>query len=173
MKPGLRHRLCRLFHLSRLFGLAALLGATAGCDYFALQELRPGVSTAREVQERFGNPAMEWRNDDGSLTWEYPRGPQGVDTYMITLGPDRVLRSIEQVLTEAHYARIEPGMDEAQVRRILGRPGSINRYPAKPETVWDWRIAGPAVATEEWHFHVHFGPDGKVAGTSRRQEIKG
>ena len=63
-------------------------------------------------------------NEDGSLTWEYPRGPAGVDTYMITLGPDRVLRSVEQVLTEAHYARIEPGMDEAQVdfwrRKFLG-----------------------------------------------------
>ena len=152
--------------------LALLLGLSlAGCDYLALQDLKPGTSTDLEVRDRFGTPAMEWHNEDGSLTWEYPRGPAGVDTYMITLGPDRILRSVEQVLTEANFARIEKGMSQEQVRRILGRPGSINHFPLKPETVWDWRIAG-IPASDETHFHVNFGADGRVSGTSRRVEAK-
>jgi len=161
----------RFKHLGFALGTALAL-CLGGCDYFALQELKPGISTDLEVRDRFGQPTMEWRNDDGSLTWEYPRGPQGNDTYMITIGPDRVLRAVEQVLTEANYARIEKGMDEARVRRILGKPGHVTTYPNKGETVWDWRIAG-TIPSEEAHFHVHFGPDGKVGGTSRRVEPKG
>lgn len=149
-----------------LLGLSLTL-ALAGCDYFALQELRPGVSTAREVRERLGEPGMEWEEGDGGRTWEFPRGPAGTDTYMATLGPDGVLRRIEQVLTEDNFARIEKGMDEGRVRRLLGRPGSVQHFPLKPETVWDWRILGTP-PTDETHFHVHFGPDGRVTGTSRR-----
>ena len=158
--------------MKRLLSALALLLGIAGCDYFALQDLKPGVSTDLEVRERLGRPTLEWRNADGSVTWEYPKGPQGTDTYMVTIGPDRILRVVDQVLTEANYARIEKGMDGDQVRRILGKPGQITTYPHKPETVWDWHIAG-SLPSEEAHFHVHFSPDGKVTGTSRRVEVKG
>lgn len=151
-----------------ILALALLLG---GCDYLALQELKPGISTDLDVRDRFGQPTMEWRNSDDSLTWEYPRGPAGTDTYMISIGPDRILRRVEQVLSEANYARIERGMTGDEVRRILGKPGAVTPFPAKGEVVWDWHIAG-TLPTEEWHFHVHFGPDGKVSGTSRRQELR-
>jgi outer membrane protein assembly factor BamE (lipoprotein component of BamABCDE complex) len=141
-----------------------------GCDYFAIQELKPGVSTAAEVRSRLGEPVQEYRNADGSWTWEFNRQPSGTDCYMVTIGPDQVMRSIEQVLTEANLARIVAGMDRDEVRRRLGGPGSRTTYSASQEEDWDWRVAG-TLPTEEAHFHVHFDPaTGLVIRTSRRIE---
>jgi outer membrane protein assembly factor BamE (lipoprotein component of BamABCDE complex) len=149
---------------------AAVLPA---CDVINLKELKPGVSTAAEVRSRMGDPAREYGNPDGSLTWEYNRQPEGIDCYMITIGPDQIMRSIEQVLTEANMARIVAGMDRDEVRRLLGAPGSKTLYRNSQEEVWDWRVAG-AIQTEEAHFHVHFDPaSGQVKRTSRRVEVRG
>jgi hypothetical protein len=149
---------------------AALLPA---CDAFNLQELKPGITTAAEVRSRMGEPGMEFRNPDGSVTWEYTRQPQGIECYMITIGPDQILRSVEQVLTEANQARIVAGMDKDEVRRLLGMPGSKTSYPNLQEEVWDWRVAG-MMPSEETHFHVHFDPaTGLVRRTSRRVEARG
>jgi hypothetical protein len=143
------------------------------CDYFAVQELKPGISTAAEVRARLGEPANEYRHPDGSVTWEFNRQPNGVDCYMVTIGPDRIMRSIEQVLTEANMAKVVAGMDRDEVRRLLGAPGSKTNYQNTGEEVWDWRVAG-MIATEEAHFHVHFDPaTGLVKRTSRRVEVRG
>ena len=113
--------------MKRLIALVCSLLATIGlpaCDYFALRDLEPGVSTAADVRDRLGRPGMEWQNDDGSVTWEYSRQPEGTQCYMVTIGPDGVLRSIDQVLNESGFSRIERGMTGNEVRRILGRPAS-------------------------------------------------
>jgi hypothetical protein len=149
---------------------AAILPA---CDAFNLQELKPGISSAADVRSRMGEPGMEYRNPDGSVTWEYSRQPQGIDCYMITIGSNHILRSVDQVLTEANMARITVGMDRDEVRRLLGTPGSKTTYPNSQEEVWDWRVAG-TIPTEEAHFHVHFDPaTGLLKRTSRRIEVRG
>ena len=149
---------------------AALLPA---CDGLNLQELKPGVSTAAEVRARMGPPAAEYRNDDGSITWEFNRQPQGIDCYMITVGADQILRSVEQVLTEANFARVQPGMNRQETRRLLGAAGQVMTLPGAGEEVWDWRVAG-TIPTEEAHFHVHFdATTGLVTKTSRRVETRG
>jgi hypothetical protein len=143
------------------------------CDMVNLQELKPGVSTAAEVRARMGLPAAEHRNGDGSITYEYNRQPNGTDCFMITIGTDQVVRSIEQVLTEANMAKVVAGMDRDEVRRLLGKAGSIANYRNSNEEVWDWRVAG-TIPTEEAHFHVHFDAgSGLVKRTSRRVEVKG
>jgi len=150
--------------------VAAFLPA---CYVVNLQELKPGVSSAAEVRSRMGNPAQEYRNADGTVTWEFNRQPNGIDCYMITIGPDQIMQKIEQVLTEANLAKVVAGMDRAEVRRLLGGPGSRTTYQNSQEEVWDWRVAG-TIPTEEAHFHVHFDPaTGLVKRTSRRVEIRG
>jgi outer membrane protein assembly factor BamE (lipoprotein component of BamABCDE complex) len=149
---------------------AAILPA---CDAFNLQDLKPGISTAAEVRSRMGEPTMEYRNPDGSVTWEYTRQPAGIDCYMITIGSDQILRSVDQVLTEANMARIVAGMDRDEVRRLLGAPGLKTTYQGSQEEVWDWRVGG-AIPTEEAHFHAHFDPaTGLLTRTSRRVEVRG
>lgn len=149
---------------------AALLPA---CDPIALKGLKPGVSTAADVRTRLGAPSAEYRNADGSLTWEYNRQPNGIECHMITLGPDQAVTRIEQVLNEASFARVQAGMGKDEIRRLLGQPGQINVYSRLAEEVWDWRVAG-TIPAEEAHFHVHFDAgSGLVKKTSRRVEPKG
>ena len=78
-----------------------------------------------------GNPGYEFGNDDGSVTWEYTRQPSGVHCYMITLGPDRIVQKLEQVLNDANYAMAREGMDRDQIRRLLHiePPEAIPREP--------------------------------------------
>lgn len=149
----------------------ALLFASAlgGCDATLQANLKPGSSSAAEVREKLGAPEAEWPNPDGSVTWEYPRGPEGTRTWMLTLDPRSVLRSIGQALTEENFARVEKGWRPEQVRRLLGKPSGTVRFPQKPEEVWEWRIAPLQPVNSAW-FHVHFGPDGAVTSTSRREE---
>ena len=141
----------------------------SGCDATRLANLRPGSSMATEVRALFGAPAAEWPNPDGSVTWEYPRGPEGTRTWMLTLDPRSVLQSIGQALTEENFARIQHGWRPEQVRRLLGKPSGTVRFPQKAEEVWEWRIA-PLEPINSARFPVHFGPDGRVTGTSRREE---
>jgi hypothetical protein len=65
----------RRFFVAILAPLAALLGCDTG-----MSQLKPGVSTATEVRSVMGNPTFEWKAPDGSYTWEFARGPEGVVT---------------------------------------------------------------------------------------------
>ena len=150
-----------------LCSLLSAIGITA-CDYINIRELKPGVSSALEVRDRFGPPQMEWSNGDGSVTWEYTRQPEGVECFMITIGPDQILRSIDQVLNEKSFARVENGMNSDQVRRLLGKPASSQFFQLKQETVWEWKIdQGQATGGEPTYFTVSFNTDGRVVGTGR------
>jgi len=157
---------------------AAALSALAAtvlpaCDGMNLQELRPGVATTTDVAARLGKPQAEFRNADGSFTWEYNRQPNGVECHMLSFDAQGVLVKMEQVLTEANFARVQVGMSQDEIRRLLGKPGTVTPFPGKGEEVWDWRVAG-TLPTEEAHFHVHFdSASGQVKTTSRRVETKG
>jgi len=158
--------------LAWLCSLLSAIGITA-CDYINVKELQPGVSTSAEVRERFGPPHMEWRNEDGSLTWEFSRQPQGIECYMITIGPDQILRRIDQVLNEETFAKVQAGMNGDQVRRLLGKPASSQFFQLKQETVWEWRIShGPDGTSDPVFFTVTFNNEGRVTGTGRHTQYK-
>jgi len=158
--------------LAWLCGLLSAIGITA-CDYINVKELQPGVSTSAEVRERFGPPHMEWRNEDGSLTWEFSRQPEGIECFMITIGPDQILRRIDQVLNEETFAKVEHGMKGDQVRRLLGKPASSQFFQLKQETVWEWRISrGPDGTNDPVFFTVSFNNEGRVTGTGRYTQYK-
>lgn len=153
--------------------ISSLLVAIGGCDAINLPEIRPGTTTAAEVRSRMGEPMAEFQNPDGSVTYEYSRQPNGVECHMITIGPNQIVSRVEQVLTEANFARIQNGLSRDEVRRLLGKPGSIQTFEMKREEVWDWRIKGD-VPMDEWHFHVHFDTgSGQVVRTTRRLEVRG
>lgn len=154
--------------LALLCSFFAALGLS-GCDYVNVSELQPGVSTELDVRQRFGPPQEVWKNSDGSVTWEYSRQPEGAECYMITIGPDKVLRAVEQVLNEAGYARVQRGMTGDEVRRLLGRPASSQFFSLKRETVWEWLIGrgGSPTESDPTYFTVTFNDEGRVVGTGR------
>jgi hypothetical protein len=86
-----------------------------------------------------GRPDTVRKNADGSQVWEYPMGPLGRQTYMITLGPDHAVREVHQVLSEEYLSKVQPGMSREEVRRVLGRPGETQLFPVRDEEVWTWR----------------------------------
>ena len=148
--------------------IAALLPA---CDGFNLKALKPGVSSALEVRDRMGPPSMEWKDADGTLTWEYSRTPEGMVNYMIVIGADNVLREVRQVLTEENFGKVKAGMSKEEVRRLLGKPAHELYFPLKKEHVWDWKTKSET--SMDWFFNVHFDEDGRVLKTSSNFVPKG
>jgi len=91
---------------------------------------------------------------------------------MITLGPDQVVRQLDQVLTEANYAKARPGMTRDQIRRLLGRPARVETFANLGEEVWEWRIEGMP-HNEETYFNVFFDTgSGLVSKAGKRVAMK-
>lgn len=121
-----------------LLVFSALL--VAACAGYSGSNLKPGVSTLPEVLASMGEPAMVWKNADGSEQLAYPRGPAGTQTFMAYVGPDGKLQRIEKVLDTAHFARVQAGMTKDEVLRILGPSGSrwTQYYPMSNQLAWSW-----------------------------------
>ncbi len=151
--------------LASIASLVALF--LSGCDY-RVNELTPGKSTGFQVRDVLGTPTGEWKEADGSMQWEFARGPQGVVTYMAIIGPDNVLKDFRQVLNQSNFGRIQPGMSKDEVRKIIGRPAESMPFPMKKEEVQSWRYEeGP---NDPYFFNVHYSLDeGKVTSTSKQK----
>ena len=141
-------------------------------DALLLKDMTPGVTTEAQIVAQWGKPETTRTFTDGSKRFEYPRGPQGLNTYMVDIDRDGKLQAITQVLTAANFAKIRLGMTEDEVRRLLGKPGEIAVFPLKPETVWSWKWREGGV-TEEGIFNVHFDQNKRVYTTSRSDVIRG
>jgi outer membrane protein assembly factor BamE (lipoprotein component of BamABCDE complex) len=147
--------------------LSSLL-ALVGCDPQKIAKLEEGVASEADVRKQFGEPHATYAEADGGKTFEYSRQPEGQVAYMITIGADGKMSALRQVLKPAEFAKIQPGMDKAAVRRMLGRPFKTARYDLKPdEEHWDWRWLDGQVAKI---FSVAFNRDGKVMSSAVSDE---
>lgn len=126
--------------------------------------LETGVTTMEGTRRLLGDPDMTWQ-EGRETVWEYAFTPEGVRNYMLAFDANRILRRVDQVLTEDNFARVVPGMDRQSIRRLLGRPATTVVFHGRGEEVWDWKLsATPDVILR---FNVHFDLAGKVTGTSR------
>lgn len=157
--------------------LAILAGAAllSGCASYDGRGLQPGVSSADDVVAVMGTPAMQWQEADGRRQLAYPRGPEGLQTYMAFIDAQGRLERIEGVLDTKHFARIEPGKsDQATILRLLGpsQPQWTMYFERRDELVWEWRIC------DDWgqvaRFDVLFdGMSGIVRASYQRPELRG
>ena len=114
--------------------------ALLGCDPQKIAKLEEGVATEADVRKQFGEPHATYNEADGGKTFEFSRQPEGQVAYMITIGADGKMSALRQVLKSAEFAKVKPGMDNAEVRRLPGKPGKTARFDLKPdEEHWDWR----------------------------------
>ena len=141
----------------------ALIGLTA-CDAQRVDKLEEGVSTEVDVRKQFGDPVTVTLEPDGSRTMDYPRQPEGWTNYVILIGPDGKMSSLRQLLTPDNFAKVQPGLSQQQVRKLLGRPAKTVPYVLKSEDVWDWRFKQNG--QESKVFSVTFAGDGKVVATA-------
>ena len=143
------------------------------CDYFNLKAIQPGVTTQAETRSRMGEPGFIHPNEDGSVTWEYSRQPQGIHCYMIRFGRDLVVSQVEQVLTDEHFAQVQHGMRPEEIRRRFGAPATRQVFANLGEEIWEWRIEG-LPPTEETYFSVSFElASGGVKKWGKRVQLKG
>ena len=126
--------------------------------------LVPGKSRDDDVRSDMGAPAEVLDESGGSKVWFYPkRGQSGRQTIAVRIGPDRVVRTVEQRLTQENIARITPEkMSERDVRLLLGPPNTVEAWPRLNRNIWDYRMTdtGPTGAGKV--LSVQFSPDGVV-----------
>jgi outer membrane protein assembly factor BamE (lipoprotein component of BamABCDE complex) len=160
--------------IARLLWPGLLLCCLLGCEQAireATTELKPGVASRDEVVAVHGVPAMEYREANGDVVLEFPKGPNGVRNLFATFGADGKLKSLVNVLTDAHFARLMPGQTRAEVRRILGKPFETVTFDLSKEEVWSWRYeAGGGTLMQ---FHAHFDLSGNLLRTTRTMEMPG
>lgn len=138
-----------------------LAGVLAGCSTVLPYSLTPGES-ADAVLRRHGPPTAERALPGGGRTLEYWGGPWGRTTYQLRFDAMDRLESWENVLDEAHFARIAPGQTTRQVREVIGPPAREWKVRYHDQTVWSYRFG---VATCLL-FHVGITPEGVVEDTS-------
>jgi hypothetical protein len=150
---------------SRALVLLLCVPFTAGCASFS--DINTGAS-AQQVETMVGAPASVWKDTDGSEVWEYPQGPLGVETYMVTLGSDRAVREVRQVLSEETISKLHVGMSRDEVRRLLGRPRDVGFSGLNDEEIWSWRYREWKVRNMD--LYVQFDrPTGTLKRVSRFQ----
>ena len=143
----------------------ALAASLAGCANF--NTVASGMP-AQQVQAKLGAPETVRKNADGSEVWEYPRGPFGVETYMVTLGPDRAVREVRQVLSEEYISKLQAGMSREEVRRLVGSPRYVGFSDRTDEEIWSWRYRDWKVRTMD--LYVQFDrPTGRLKTVSKFQ----
>lgn len=167
-------RILKLRDRGRHTVVAGLLGLSglallAGCDRQKINELQEGVATVADVHARFGEPVAVYDDGGGAQTLEYTRQPEGSVNYMISIGADGRMTALRQVLKPSTFARVTPGLDSPQVRRLLGRPAKIRRFSLKQQEVWDWRFADGG---EIKIFSVTFDREGRVVGRATTLDLE-
>ena len=142
-----------------VMGLFSTILGIVGCDRVATGELQAGQSTVADLKAKMGEPASVNREGDKEI-WEYPLGPEGVRTYMMTINAQGTLEKIDQVLVEANFKRIVPGMTITEVRRILGRNSKEQRFGMTPsELTHKYKFNN---GSEDQYFDVTYNADGRV-----------
>ena len=159
----------------RVRGLVALsVLLVTGCAGYGGSNLKPGVSTLPEVLASMGEPALTWKNQDGSEQLAYPRGPAGTQTFMAYVGPDGKFQRIEKVLEDAQFSSIRAGMNKDEVLRVLGPSGSqwTEFYSRRNELAWSWLFCNSWNVQE--FFDVMFdATTGIVHSTGRHPHLVG
>src|SRR6266849_4898252 len=122
--------------LHRATALLALAVLPAACANFS--SISPWDS-AQDVEARVGAPVFLCKQKTAYEIWEYPQGYYAVQTFMVAFDPDHAVREVHQVLNDAYFSRIQPGMSREDVRRLIGKPREIWYFPARDEETWTWR----------------------------------
>lgn len=124
-------------------GLAVLLLALSACAGYDGRGLTPGQSTSAEVEKLMGPSKDKRTAANGETVLWFPRLPAGRVSYAARIGKDDKLIAVEQRLTEANLARLQPGVSrESDVLDLLGPPYKIDRFPRQERDTWSYPAEG-------------------------------
>jgi hypothetical protein len=141
--------------------LALVILVLAGCAAYDGSSLIAGKSTAADVESLMGQADEKLAVADGSSVWFYTR-PSGGNTYAVRLGPDGIVRDVEDRLTDQYIAKLESGVSRREdVRALLGPPYETARFERLKREVWSYKRF---VISERRVLWVQFSDDGVVQG---------
>jgi hypothetical protein len=147
--------------------ILAAVFVLAGCAGFG-SHFQPGVTGQNEVQQEMGKPRAVLESSDGSTIWQYPTSPLGLLTYIARFDSKGKLLSFEQVLDDAHFAKIEIGKTtNNEVSSLIGPPWRTIHFSRQQQTAWDY------LYRDLWGFRVEqsivFDAAGVVASKPQRR----
>jgi len=144
--------------MKRIIATVCIAGL-AGCVSYGEPALVPGKSTAAEAEARLGAPAQQLKLANGDSALYFSRLPYGRAMYVVTVGPDGVMKSIEQRMQPATFARVVANVStKQQVSELLGPPAKVGRLERQQREWWEYRYAYgyPRI------LYVQFSDDGVV-----------
>ena len=146
--------------LSRVIAACSVaLAMTLGGCASPVANLRPGQSTASDVQASMGATNQRIANADGGETWFYPQGELSALTYAVHLGKDGVVRGIEQTRVPEKIPLLRQGsMTTREVFSLFGPPDHVTRFERKKQNSWSYRIRDGA--PEPMVLYTEFSDDG-------------
>jgi len=118
----------------------ALATALSGC---ASPGGLPAGTTIDAARHGVQSPTAEYPLPDGGRRLEFTQGGYNRETWMLDFDAKGALVSSRQVLTEANFANITPGMPADEVRLRLGSPVQVFGAGWHEHIqVWNYRFAG-------------------------------
>ena len=123
------------------FAVAALAASlVAGCASFDGRGLAPGKSLEAEIVALMGTPSQKITLSNGDTALYFSRLPEGRAVYVVDVGPDGVMKSIEQRLVRANLRKIVAGGSTMkEVRDLFGPPGRVGRLERQARTWWEYK----------------------------------
>lgn len=146
----------------KAFAVAWLAAAAiaGGCASYSGSSLIAGKSDVQEIERTMGTPALKLPGPGGESVWIYSRGPAGWHVYAVRVGPDGIMRGIEQRLTTENVRKIVPEKWKKQdVLELLGPPFQVTSLRLKPREVWEYQFLEVEF---KWILWIQFSDDGVV-----------
>jgi len=109
-------------------------------------------------------PLPASRASDGSATGHAATTPSE-RAVRLALETPSSLDATPGARTSADFRTVRSGQSKGEIRKVLGRPTTLETYPIKDQEVWSWEYVE---AQEHLAFRVIFSDDDRViwAGTS-------
>jgi hypothetical protein len=132
----------------------------AGCASFNGSGLVPGKSTAADAETLLGKPGQSLKLVNGDSALYFSRLPYGRAMYVVTVGPDGVMKSIDQRMEWANFAKVMANTwTKKEVSELLGPPGKQGRFDRQQRDWWEYRYLLSPDYRVVW---IQFSDDGVV-----------
>ena len=119
--------------------LAGALAATGCANIIPAANIKPGFSNVSQVFQSMGKPDMTWRNSKGAVVQAaYSDQPEGFVTVMVHFTDDGIVASVDQVMNDRNFAKIQKGMTGQEVHKILGPERSVDHFSNLHQIDWNY-----------------------------------
>lgn len=127
------------------------------------QSLKPGT-TVDEARATLGRPTADVRLPDGGTRLQYSRQPFDQAVWNADFDAQGKLALVEQVMTDAAFARVQSGKDTRnEVLRDFGPPAQEFNYKLRNESAWMYRYY--TFGNFKAAMFIYFDPAGVVKRT--------